>query len=247
MGIKERQDRERSAVREGILHAARELFVTEGYRTVSMRKIAESIEYSPAAIYGYFASKDEIFYALAEEGFRMMRESSRDAAAGIDDALGALRSTFWSYYLFAKDQPQYFQLMFVDRSVPEITDPERFTALIEMWQAVHERIERCVEAGVFPASLDVTAAFHILWASLHSAECPPQSTFLGAAPRGPATLHLCQRLGPGESPDLLAADTLDVAIAGLRAGVKTTFVASPCHDIAASVAALTTSGVPDHA
>jgi AcrR family transcriptional regulator len=231
MGIKERQDRDRSAVRESILHAARELFVTEGYRTVSMRKIAERIEYSPAAIYGYFGSKDEIFYALAEEGFRMMRESSRDAAVGIVDPLGALRSTFWSYYLFAKDQPQYFELMFVDRSVPEITDPERFTALIEMWQAVHERIERCVAAGVFPASLDVTAAFHILWASLH----------------GAATLHLCQRLGPGESPDLLAADTLDVAIAGLRAGVKTTFVASPCHDIAASAAALTTSGVPDHA
>jgi AcrR family transcriptional regulator len=231
MGIKERHDRERSAVREGILHAARELFVTEGYRTVSMRKIAERIEYSPAAIYGYFGSKDEIFYALAEEGFRMMREASRDAAVGVDDPLAALRSTFWSYYRFAKDQPQYFELMFVDRSVPEITDPERFTALIEMWQAVHERIERCVEAGVFPASLDVTAAFHILWASLH----------------GAATLYLCQRLGPGESPDLLAADTLDVAIAGLRAGVKTTFVASPCHDIAASVAALTTPGVPDHA
>ena len=155
MGIKERHDRDRSAVRESILHAARELFVTEGYRTVSMRKIAERIEYSPAAIYGYFGSKDEIFYALAEEGFRMMRESSRDAALGIDDPLGALRSTFWSYYLFAKDQPQYFELMFVDRSVPEITDPERFTALIEMWQAVHERIERCVQAGVFPASLGV--------------------------------------------------------------------------------------------
>jgi len=231
MGIKERQDRDRSAVREAILHAARELFVTEGYRTVSMRKIAERIEYSPAAIYGYFASKDEIFYALAEEGFRMMRDGSRDAAVHIDDPLAALRSTFWSYYQFAKEQPQYFELMFVDRSVPEITDPDRFTALIEMWQAVHERIERCVEAGVFPAALDVTAAFHILWASLH----------------GAATLHLCQRLGPGESPDLLAADTLDVAIAGLRAGVKTTFVASPCHDIAASVSALTTSGAPDHA
>lgn len=231
MGIRERHDRDRSAVREAILHAARELFVTEGYRTVSMRKIAERIEYSPAAIYGYFASKDEIFYALAEEGFRMMRDGSRDAAVSVDDPLAALRSTFWSYYRFAKEQPQYFELMFVDRSVPEITDPDRFTALIEMWQAVHERIERCVEAGVFPAALDVTAAFHILWASLH----------------GAATLHLCQRLGPGESPDLLAADTLDVAIAGLRAGVKTTFVASPCRDIAASVAALTTPGVPDHA
>ena len=132
MGIRERHDRERSAVREGILHAARELFVTEGYRTVSMRKIAERIEYSPAAIYGYFGSKDEIFYALAEEGFLMMRDASRDAAVDIDDPLAALRSTFWWFYRFAKEQPQYFELMFVDRSVPEITDPERFTALIEM-------------------------------------------------------------------------------------------------------------------
>jgi AcrR family transcriptional regulator len=231
MGIKERHDRERTAVREAILHAARELFVTEGYRTVSMRKIAERIEYSPAAIYGYFASKDEIFYALAEEGFRMMREASRDAAVGIDDPLGAMRATFWSYYEFAKTQPQYFELMFVDRSVPEITDPERFTALTEMWNDVHGRIARCVEAGVFPASLDVTAAFHILWASLH----------------GASTLHLCQRLGPGESPDLLAADTLDTAIAGLRAGVKTTFVSPPCLDLPVSTTPLASSGVPDHA
>jgi len=59
--------------------------------------------------------------------------------------------------------------------------------------AVHERIgSRCVEAGVFPPSLDVTAAF---------------STFSGASLHGAATLASCQRLGPGESPDLLAADT----------------------------------------
>jgi len=40
MGIKERHDRDRAAVRAAILHAARELFVTEGYRPVSMRRIA---------------------------------------------------------------------------------------------------------------------------------------------------------------------------------------------------------------
>ena len=217
------------AVRDGILHAARELFVTEGYRTVSMRKIAERIEYSPAAIYGYFGSKDEIFYALAEEGFRMMLDASREAVAGLDDPLAAMRATFWSYYHFARTQPQYFELMFLDRSVPEITDPERFTALIEMWNDVHTRVARCVEAGVFRPTLDINAAFHILWASIH----------------GPSTLHLCQRLGPGESPDLLAADTLDTAIAGLRAGVTTTFVASPCHDLKPATALIST-GVPDH-
>ena len=72
MGIKERQERDREAVRRAILDAARDLFVTEGYQNVSIRKIAERIEYSPAAIYGYFASKDDIFFALAEEGFRLL-------------------------------------------------------------------------------------------------------------------------------------------------------------------------------
>ena len=45
MGIKERQERERTAFRESILDAARDLFVKEGYRNVTMRKIAERIEY----------------------------------------------------------------------------------------------------------------------------------------------------------------------------------------------------------
>ena len=72
MGIKERQERDREAVRRAILDAARELFVAEGFQNVSIRKIAERIEYSPAAIYGYFPSKDDIFFELAEEGFRLL-------------------------------------------------------------------------------------------------------------------------------------------------------------------------------
>ena len=104
MGIKERQDRDARPSARRILHAARELFVTEGYRNVSMRKIAERIEYSPAAIYGYFASKDEIFFALAEEGFRMhARAAARAAAAGNRrPARPAMRAGFWAYYQFSQ-------------------------------------------------------------------------------------------------------------------------------------------------
>ena len=75
MGVKERQEREREATGRAILDAARDLFVAEGYQNVSIRKIAEKIEYSPAAIYSYFPSKDDIFLALAEEGFRMLFDS----------------------------------------------------------------------------------------------------------------------------------------------------------------------------
>ena len=77
MGTKERQQRDRDRIQQAILTAARDLFVTDGYRNVSMRKIADRIEYSPAAIYSYFPSKDDIFFALAKRGFRLLRSICR--------------------------------------------------------------------------------------------------------------------------------------------------------------------------
>src|SRR5437764_8341723 len=103
MGIKERQERDRESVRRAILDAARDLFVAEGFQNVSIRKIAERIEYSPAAIYGYFPSKDDIFFALAEEGFRLLGDpGSPDRRAGRAalPPLERVRSIFWKLYEF---------------------------------------------------------------------------------------------------------------------------------------------------
>lgn len=56
MGIKERRERERVDTREKILEAARELFIQKGYDGVSMRKVADKVEYSPTAIYVHFVN-----------------------------------------------------------------------------------------------------------------------------------------------------------------------------------------------
>src|SRR3954467_1907167 len=135
MGIKERQERDREAVRRSILDAARDLFVAEGFENVSIRKIAERIEYSPAAIYGYFPSKDDIFFALAEEGFHLLGQPLEGAAArhAALAPLDRIRATFWHLYEFSCEQPQYFALMFVDRSVPRIVrEYDRFTFVRDM-------------------------------------------------------------------------------------------------------------------
>src|SRR5260370_1622764 len=120
MGIKERQERDGEAVGRSILDAARELFVAEGFDNVWIRKIAERIEYSPAAIYGYFPSKDDIFFALAEEGFHLLGDpgalAEQQKLAGLPP-LERVRSIFWHLYEFSREQPQYFALMFLDRSV----------------------------------------------------------------------------------------------------------------------------------
>src|SRR4051794_9482355 len=108
MGIKERQERDREAVSRSILDAARELFVSEGFQHVSIRKIAERIEYSPAAIYGYFPSKDDIFFALAEEGFRLLGNPAsvqQDPQLATGSRLDRVKAIFWRMYVFSREQP----------------------------------------------------------------------------------------------------------------------------------------------
>ena len=214
MGIKERHGREREAVARAILDAARDLFVTEGYQNVSIRKIAERIEYSPAAIYGYFESKDDIFFALAEEGFRILSECNIEAASErLADPLETLRCAVWRYYEFSKTHPEYFALMFVDRSVPRISrDYERFAFVHELKGRLTQLIQTCIDSGALPASLDPRAAFRILSIGVY----------------GTAVMRLADRLGPDENSDALARDVLETTIAGLRSGVQLTYTAGAC-------------------
>jgi AcrR family transcriptional regulator len=165
MGIKERQFRDRETVRRAIMDAARELFVTEGFHNVSIRKIAERIEYSPPAIYSYFPSKDDIFFALAEEGFRLLCDAGAVARGAADPApsLERVRGVFERLYEFSRDHPQYFALMFVDRSVPRISrEYERFAFAREMKGNIVREIASCVEAGLLPDSIDPAAAMRLL-------------------------------------------------------------------------------------
>ena len=67
MGVKERRAREKEQLRRRILSAARELFVTEGYESVSMRKIADMIEYSPTTIYLYYEDKADLLDSVCKE------------------------------------------------------------------------------------------------------------------------------------------------------------------------------------
>jgi AcrR family transcriptional regulator len=212
LGVKERQEREREAVTKSILDAARELFVSEGYPSVSIRKIAEKIEYSPAAIYGYFPSKADIFFALAEEGFRMLLDRAGEPPG--PDPLDDVRRAFWWFYEFSKAHPEHYALMFVDRTVPRISrDWERFAFVHEMQDHVAGLIRRAIDAGVFPPATDARAAVLVLVAAVH----------------GAAVMRLCERLAHSESGDALAHDTLEATLAGLRSGIVQTFRADACH------------------
>jgi AcrR family transcriptional regulator len=235
MGVKERQERDRQALREAILTAARDLFLSEGYRNVSLRKIAERIEYSPAAIYSYFASKDDIFFALAEDGFRRLAAAGRGASASSSDPLERLRRGLWAFYEFSKEQPDFFELMFLDRTVPSLSqDPDRFEFFREVTASAEADIRACCERGILTSNLDAGAVLHVLWVAL-----------LGAA-----SINLAKRLGPGEDPDALAHDVLNATFAGFGAGgATTTFKPFECpfSPAAESAAPVSADSSHDHA
>jgi AcrR family transcriptional regulator len=217
LGVKERQEREREAVSRAILDAARDLFVAEGYQNVSIRKVADRIEYSPAAIYSYFPSKDDIFFALAEEGFHLLLDAGCPAGEPpleeVDDPLDALRAAFWHFYQFSRKHPEYFALMFVDRSVPRISHLwERFSFISSMKARLTGLIQKAADVGQLPKGVDPHVVFRIL-----------STVMVGAA-----VTHLCNRLAPGEDAEALARDTLEATLAGLRTGVAFTFRTTAC-------------------
>ena len=91
MGVQERREREKQGIREDILEAARTLFVRDGYENVSIRKIAERIEYSPGTIYLYFQDKADILAQISEETFSRLERKlvaiSNDSAGDVLDRM----------------------------------------------------------------------------------------------------------------------------------------------------------------
>src|SRR5512138_1144752 len=104
MGTAQRRERERLTLREKILDAARELFTAFGYEAVTMRKIAERIEYSPTAIYLHFADKDALLRELAVIDFTAFAHRFRRATRYTDpvERLGQLGKL---YVEFALEHP----------------------------------------------------------------------------------------------------------------------------------------------
>ena len=166
MGTVERREREREEVRNKILDAARELFMTEGYERVTMRRIAEAIEYSPTAIYHHFEDKDDLVRALCREDFgKLLEVFEREAPP--TDPVEWIRQLGRAYARFGLENPNHYRFMFMTPlrpdHHPEPGDPGQLS--FELMRAV---VAKAIETGGFrPANPDAVA--QVLWASLHGA------------------------------------------------------------------------------
>jgi AcrR family transcriptional regulator len=113
MGINERKTREKQALRDRILEAAQRIVIREGFAALSMRKIADAIEYSPATLYLYFASRDEIARALCAQGYAQLL-ASFEPLAQIADPAERLKALARAYVAFGVAHPQTYRLIFME-------------------------------------------------------------------------------------------------------------------------------------
>lgn len=129
MSISERKERHKESVRSSIMKTALKIAVKEGWQAVSMRKIAEIIEYSAPVIYGYFENKDKLLYELHLEGYRKLvqqLETTLDYSLMPKDLLLKFAVTYWN---FAFENQQLYEVMF---SLKGITCSKSKTAPAEV-------------------------------------------------------------------------------------------------------------------
>ncbi len=165
MGVKERRERQKEATREGILAAARSIARTEGWPAVTIRRIAESIEYSPPTIYEYFASKDAILSEVQREGFDRLTEIMRQAAEQATDAAERLEEIGRAYWRFTQQQPELYQIMHGVDSAGLPTE-ETLNGGRQAAAVVYEALEQWAQAGEIVLH-DPQGAVETLWALLH--------------------------------------------------------------------------------
>jgi AcrR family transcriptional regulator len=198
----QRRARAKENLRRAILDAARELFVTEDYRAISMRRIAEKIEYSPTAIYLHFKDKQEILFQLVQEGFELL--NARLQALDIADPVERLRQGGQAYMEFARTQPHYYKLMF---QLEDKALSEQCAARSEISENAFGFIVRCVTEAMaqekFRATDPPMIVAHTIWAHIH----------------GAVSLMLANRLMrlPEEAHSIFYSHVVETTLRGLRA------------------------------
>ncbi|MFN8353749.1 MAG: TetR/AcrR family transcriptional regulator [Spirosomataceae bacterium] len=169
MGVTERKERERQEMRQRILDAAQQVFVEEGYEKASIRNIAERIEYSPATIYLYFKDKDELFYVVHEMGFAKMLGEMK-VLDSIENPLEQLRQRGYLYMKFALENPELYDLMFIQKGPMQALHKRyknsEWECGFENFNLLRLNITACIEHGLIRSTnLDITTMS--IWSFIH--------------------------------------------------------------------------------
>ena len=183
MGVQERRAREKKELRQEILDAARDLFVREGFENVSMRKIAEKIEYSPTTIYLYFKDKADLLDCICEETFSRLVRKQTAIDQAVADPIERLKKGLRAYIEFGLKYPNHYKVaLMMTEDFEERMQCERSREMGKK-AYIHLRNElgSLAEMNLIHVA-DVDAAAQVLWATIHGL-----TSLLIAHPRFPFT------------------------------------------------------------
>lgn len=165
MGVKERREREKQITRQAILSTSRKIVQEQGWSALTIRKVAELIEYSPSMIYEYFGSKEEILLALLRVGADELAEAMQKACLETGDAQERLFEVGEAFWQFAKQSPDLYQVMHGQGGMP--LDATLVAQAVEpVVTLTFEAVHYWAQANNIQ-SLDEAAAIDIFWALLH--------------------------------------------------------------------------------
>lgn len=208
MGVTERRAREKEELRFRILEAATHLFATEGYESVSIRRIAEMIEYAPSTIYLYFQDKAEIIQTICLENFRLLTEALDEIASQPLPPLDTLRKCLRRYIDFGLEHPNHYIVTFcLPETGPSEFAPVEKARILSLGLGAFSRLSHglagCMAAGVITnANVDITA--QSTWMMLH----------------GITSLLITSQSFPFIQKEILIESYLDRVLLSLGADVK---------------------------
>lgn len=170
MGVVERREREKAALRRKILDAGREILVDEGYQALTMRKLAEKIEYTPGALYIHFPDKDALVRAICQSDMQEFAQRCL-AALSTSQPLEQLRALARLYARFALEHPQQYKVLFVLDSVPQFAHDdlvERGNPETDAYAILEIAVSNALAAGHFPAfQKRPQLVAQLMWAGMH--------------------------------------------------------------------------------
>jgi AcrR family transcriptional regulator len=203
MGVKERKARQKKFLRQEILDAASELFVRDGYENVSMRRIADKIEYSPTTIYLYFKDKADLLEQVCRETFSRLVVLLTKLMEPPGDPVERLKRGLIAYIEFGVKNPQPYRATFM-MPLPAGFDKKKYheedSPGMQAFRFLTRGLTECVEAGKMPA-MNVELASQTLWAGIH----------------GITSLLITHETFPWVGREKVIHSTVDTLVAGLEA------------------------------
>ena len=96
---------------KNILHAALSIVKAEGHQSLSLRRLANNIEYSATVMYLYFKNKDALLVDLTKLGYQQLNSSIDRTSKNIVDPKQRLKAMLTTYWHFATHEKELYLLM----------------------------------------------------------------------------------------------------------------------------------------